>query len=64
MLHYTPRSTNKSRPHEKKVLARVCKKFTKTHPSHQFMPSYYVSEKTVNASYTLALIKTYIDSVN
>lgn len=60
-LIYTPRSTGKERPHEKVVLERICDEFNNTHPSRQFMPSHYVGQRTVNASYTLALIRTYLD---
>jgi 5-methylcytosine-specific restriction endonuclease McrA len=56
-LEYVPSGTKKARSHEFKWLKRVCEKFSQ---SNSDRPSDY-SELTVNASYTLALIRAYLD---
>lgn len=54
-LEFMPHSTQKARAHEMRFLRRVCERFSKT---NSYRPSDY-GELTVNASYTLALIKAY-----
>ena len=59
-LEITPHSTHKIRAHELKWLRRVCDKFSHT---NSFRPTDY-SKLTVNASYTLAIIRAYLDETS
>ena len=63
-LIYTPLSTGKPRLHQKKVIHRVCVEFNKAPIDQRLMPSHYVSQSTVNASYTLKLIAMYLESIS
>jgi hypothetical protein len=56
-LEYLPQ-TDKPRPHEHKYLQRVCEEFSRT---NSFSPGDY-GDITMNASYTLALIRAYLDA--
>lgn len=58
-LEFVPHSTQKARPHELKWLRRVCDKFSKT---NSVRPTDYI-KLTVNASYTLAIIRAYFGQV-
>jgi len=55
-LEITVGSTGNVRTHERKWLQRVCERFSQTNSYH---PTDY-SELTVNASYTLAIIRAYL----
>jgi len=54
-LEFVPHSTKKVRAHELKWIQRVCNKFSQT---NSYRPTDY-TDLTVNASYTLAVIKAY-----
>lgn len=54
---YVPQ-TGKPRPHELEYLQRVCDEFSRI---NSFRPVDY-NDITMNASYTLALIRAYLDS--
>jgi hypothetical protein len=56
-IEYVPQ-TGKPRPHELKYLQRVCEEFSRV---NSFRPVDY-NDITMNASYTLALIRAYLDS--
>jgi hypothetical protein len=56
-IEYMPQ-TGKLRPHELKYLQRVCDEFSRI---NSFRPVDY-NDITMNASYTLALIRAYLDS--
>ena len=56
-IEYVPQS-GKPRPHRLKYLQRVCEEFSRV---NSFRPVDY-NDITMNASYTLALIKAYLDS--
>src|SRR5258708_3016759 len=56
-LEYLP-ETDKPRPHGRKCLNRDCEEFSRT---NSYQPGDY-AEITMNASYTLALIRAYFDS--
>jgi len=56
---FTPQSTGKPRPHERKYLDRVCKAFNKT---NSLKPADY-RDGTYNASYTLTLIAKYLGAI-
>jgi hypothetical protein len=55
-LEFVPHSTKKPRAHELKWIQRVCNRFSQT---NSYRPGDY-SDLTVNASYTVAVIKAYL----
>jgi predicted HNH restriction endonuclease len=59
-LEIVPHATKKARAHEMKWLRRVCDRFSRI---HSFRPTDY-SELTVNASYTLAIIREYLSKTS
>jgi hypothetical protein len=58
-LMYTPLSTRKPRPHERKYVERVCDTYSRT---GSLCPADYLN-LTRNASYTLALIAAYKQTI-
>jgi hypothetical protein len=59
-LMYTPLSTRKPRSHERKYLEKVCDAYSQT---GSMCPADYLN-LTRNASYTLALIAAYKQTIN
>ncbi len=57
-LCYIPKSSGKSRKHQIKYINRILDRFNQT---GSFSPGDYI-DLTVNASYTLSLIREYIKS--